>query len=403
MSLEANQTATEVEVSQQDTPNSGALLDDDLELHRWYDRYLTKWNSFLLTVIIPSLICAFYYAFIASSQYVAETRMIVRTIGVSEQFSTSEDREGRSIIGGDSLTQDSYIVANFLESPEIVRTLSDRIGLRELFSKDSIDFISRLSPDASFETLHKFWNNQIDTYVDGPSGIIIVTIRAFTPEESVEIMNAALAAADEMIERISEKAKQDLVARAETDVRASLSEYQTALMELRVYQNKTGVLDPVSTGKLAISVISTLLEEKLSLTVELNAMKAANAGDSAKARQLERAVEALESEIQLRRDSLAGQSSTGVQLSDQLTEFSRLETRRVVTEAIYEANVRNLDTAKSTALRRTTFVSVFSQAQRPEKSKYPARFSAWIIFTLGMFTLWVTATLVWMSIADHRA
>ncbi|WP_417692133.1 hypothetical protein [Roseibium sp.] len=403
MSLDANQTATEVEISQEESLNSGAMLDDDLELRSWYDRYLTKWNSFLLVVILPSLLCAVYYAFIASSQYVAETRMIVRTIGVSEQFTTSEDREGRSIIGGDSLTQDSYIVANFLESPEIVRTLNDRIGLKAKFSRDDIDFLSRLSPNASFETLHKFWNNQIDTYVDGPSGIIIVTIRAFTPEESVEIMNAALTAANEMIDRISEKAKRDLVVRAEKDVRASLAEYQTALKDLRIYQNETGVLDPVSTGKLAISVISTLLEEKLSLTVELNAMKAANAGDSAKVRQLERAVQAIDSEIQLRRESLAGQSATGDQLSDQLTEFSRLETRRVVTEAIYQANVRNLDTAKSTALRRTTFVSVFSQAQRPEKSKYPARFSAWIIFTLGMFTLWVTATLVWMSIADHRA
>ncbi|MBD8892479.1 hypothetical protein [Roseibium litorale] len=402
MSLDANLSQTDLELTADGVSTPSAQLDDDYPFGHWYDRFLTKTNTFLITVIIPSIFCAIYYALIASSQYVAETRMIVRTIGVSEKFSSSETREGRSIIGGDSLTQDSYIVANYLESPDLVSLLDERIHLRDLFSRDDIDFLSRLPRDATFEDVHKYWQRHVDTYVDGPSGIIVFTARAFSPEDAVLIQEAALAAADEMISRISLDAQQDLVKRAEFEVSASLEQYHTALSDLQAYQNKTGVLDPISTAKLATAVISKLTEEKLSLEIDLAATKAANAANSARVRQIERSVQALDNEIKLRRNNLAGSESEGDQLSAQLTEFSRLETRRVVTEAIYEANVRNLDTAKSTALRRTTFLSIFSKAQLPEDSKYPERTSSWIIFTLGLFTLWVTATLIWLSIADHR-
>ncbi|NSZ15682.1 hypothetical protein [Agrobacterium vitis] len=366
--------------------------------------FFTKKNSLIAFVLVPSVFAAIYYFLIASGQYISETRMVVRTIGVSERFDTSEQREGRSIIGGDSLTQDSYIVANYLKSPQIVRKLDTEIGLRNFFLKDDIDPLSRLSSDPTSEDLHKYWMQHVDTYVDGPSGIIIFTVRAFSPEDSVSISKAALAAADEMISKISDKAKSDLVDRVEHDLISSLEDYRKALDDLREYQNKTGILDPVSSAKMVSTIISKLTEQKLNLTVDLKSLEAAKADNTARGRELRRSIQAIDDQIQLRQNSLAGKDTNDpTQLSTSMIEFSRLETRRIVTQALYEATVKNLDTAKSTALKRTTFVSIFSDSHAPEKSKYPERFSAWLILSAGLFTLWMTATLVWMSIEDHKA
>ncbi len=366
-------------------------------------RLLTKRNTLGIFVIAPSLIAALYYFAIASGQYVSETRMVVRTIGVSERFDTSEKRQGRAVIGGDSLTQDSYIVANYLKSPQIARKLQSEIDLRRFYTNRSIDLLSRLSAESTFEELYQYWLKHVDTYVDGPSGIIVFTVRAFSADDAVAISQAALAASNEMIDAISEKAKTDLVQRGEHDVTKSLEEYRKALDELREYQNRTGILDPVSSAKMAIAIISKLTEEKLALLVDLRSLEAANADNTARGRQLRRSIAALDEQIALRQNSMAGNDATdGTQLSKSLTEFSRLETRRIVTQALYEATVRNLDTAKSTALKRTTFISVFSESHVPEEPEYPDRFSEWIILTAGLFTLWMTATLVWMSIEDHR-
>ncbi|WP_139812114.1 hypothetical protein [Ensifer aridi] len=403
MSLEVGYTVYDSDKAERSPTNDHASLSEKGRTARLLGLFFTKRNSLISFVLVPSLFAAIYYFLIASGQYISETRMVVRTIGVSERFDASEQREGRSIIGGDSLTQDSYIVANYLESPQIVRKLEAEIGLRGFFSKDGIDPLSRLPSDSPFEDLHRYWMRHVDTYVDGPSGIIIFTVRAFSPEDSVTISKAALAAADEMIDKISEKAKQDLVVRVEQGVMTSLEEYRKTLDELREYQNKTGILDPISSAKMTNAVISKLTEEKLSLTVNLKALEAAEADKTARGRQLRRSIQALEDQIRLRQNSLAGRSTADeTQLSSSLTEFSRLETRRIVAQALYEAAVRNLDTAKSAALKRTTFMSIFSDSHVPEKPEYPARVSEWIILTAGLFTLWMTATLVWMSIEDHR-
>ncbi|MGO4318061.1 hypothetical protein G6L16_014500 [Agrobacterium tumefaciens] len=380
-----------------------AVVDDDDEFGEGKG-FFTKKKSFLLFVILPSILAGIYYAFFASSQYISESRMVVRTIGVSEQFDTSEKRDGRSIIGGDSLTQDSYIVANYLESPQMVRILNERIKLHDLFSKPEIDWFSRLPAGARFEDLHKYWTSQVDTYVDGPSGIIVLTIRAYSSADAVTISKAAMQAANEMIDNISEKAKHDLIRRGEVDMDVALAEYRKALDDLREYQNKTGILDPLASAKMSNAVIAKLTEQKLTLTVTLNSLTAAGADNSARGRELKRTIEAIDDQIRLRQDSVAGSTtpSTGVQLSSSMTEFSRLETQRIVTQALYESTVRNLDTAKSTALKRTTFISIFSDAQIPEESRYPQRFSQWLIIFGGLLTLWMTATLIWMSVEDHR-
>lgn len=400
-----------LQIDQPGTDRLSGSFDDaeDIQLSpkgliaKFWELLFTKKNSLICFVILPSIVAGIYYGVVASSQYVAEMRMIVRTIGVSEQFDTSETRDGRSMIGGDSLTQDSYIVANYLKSPEIVRKLDAEIGLRRYFSQQDIDPVSRLSTEASFEALYRYWGRHVDTYVDGPSGIIVFTVRAFSPQDSVVIANAALGSADNMIDKISDKAKADLVTKVETDVNASLAEYRVALDDLRDYQNKTGIFDPLSSAKMLSEIIGKLTEQKLQLMVNLNTLEAAAADDTPRGRELRRSIQAIDDQITLRQNTMAG--STGgnsAQLSSSLTEFSRLETRRIVTQAIYEANVRNLDTAKSTALKRTTFMSTFSNSNIPEESEYPNRFSNWIILTIGLLTLWMTATLVWMSIEDHR-
>lgn len=386
--------------------NQNILLNDQVDIEKSSNEksIISKKSSFVIFVIMPSLIAAFYYAFVASNQFISESRMVVRTIGVSEQFDTSEKRDGRSIIGGDSLTQDSYIVANYLQSPQLVRLLNERIKLHELFSRPETDWFSRLPPDAKSEDLHKYWTGQVDTYVDGPSGIIILTVRAFSPADAVKISRAAMQAANEMIDNISEKAKQDLVKRGQNDMDDALAEYRRALDALREYQNKTGILDPLASAKMSNAVIAKLTEQKISLTVSLSSLTTAGANNSARGRELKRTIEAIDDQIRLRQDSVAGVKNpvNEVQLSTSMTEFSKLETQRIVTQALYESTVRNLDTAKSTALKRTTFISVFSDAHVPENSRYPERFSQWIIILGGLITLWTTATLIWMSIEDHR-
>lgn len=357
---------------------------------------------FWLMVILPSLFAAFYYGFLASDQYQTESRLIVRTIGISDRFDQSENREGRAIIGGDSLNQDAYIVANYLQSPQLVSLLKERLDLHSLFSTSTIDILSRLPKEATLEELHKFWQRQTYISVDGPSGIITFGVRAFKADDSVAISDAALDAASDMIDALSERAKTDVVKRAESEVVQSLENYQRALDTLRNYQNEVGILDPLSNAKAIGSVVAALIERKLRIEATLNTQLESGLDKSVITEQLQRLASALDKQIKDQRELLTSRSDKKKQLSENLLEFSRYETQRFITKRIYQATIRNLDTAKSTALRRTTFLAIFSPAQKPQESVYPKRLSAWFIVFIGLLTFWIIGTLIWASIEDHR-
>ena len=369
-----------------------------------YDQsnYSLRKLTFIFVVILPSTFAAIYYCFFATAQYIAEARFIVRTIGISEQFDKSEDREGRAIIGGDSLNQDAYIVANYLVSPQLIEVLDQNLQLYEMYSSTNIDYFSRLTPGATAEELHVFWRKQIYIDVDGPSGIITFGVRTFSSESSVKVNLAAMEAARSMIDALSERAKSDIVTRAEDEVKKNLTSYQDSLTELRNYQNKVGIFDPLSSAKVVSNVIASLIERKLQAEANLSTNIQSGVGNSVESLQLKKLISALESQIESQRKALTDSSNNNGQLSELLLEFSRLETQKLVSEELYKASVRNLDTAKSTALRRTTFLAIFSPPQLPQESLYPRRFTTWLVFFMGLLTLWTIATLIVASVNDHR-
>ena len=355
---------------------------------------------FFLIVLAPSLLAALYYGAYASDQFSVETRLIVRTVGIAEI--SDDEGGGTSAVGSRSLTQDAHVVTSYIKSPEIVQRLQDQIDLVALFGKSNIDVFSRLNKSPTREELFRYWKKQIFTYVDGPSGIIVFTIRAFEPDDALLISQTVLAEVRTMIDRLSERAKRDLVSRAELDVEKTINTYGQTLESLRRYQDEVGILNPIASAEAVGELMSSLITRKLETEARIAVLKSSGVKNSSTLQQLTELQKSLEAQIEQQRSSLANSSGTNGSLSETLVNFSKLETDRLVAEKHFEAASRNLDTAKSTALRRTSYVAVFSQPSRPEKSTYPKRLNVWFLITLGALIMWGTILLIWAAIEDHR-
>jgi capsular polysaccharide transport system permease protein len=103
---------------------------------------LMRWAaavSFCLIVILPSVATAIYYTFVASDQYVAETRFTV------------SGGEAPAIDGLGALTglpamaviQDTQIVTNYVESRDALEKLEKKVNIRDLYSTTAADWFSR--------------------------------------------------------------------------------------------------------------------------------------------------------------------------------------------------------------------------------------------------------------------
>ena len=146
--------------------------------------------TFVLFVVLPSLATAVYFAFIASNQYVAEARFAVRTA----QIESLSDK-AKSALSAVTMTvglpamsgQDAYIIATYVRSRAILDDIGRTLDLRAIFRRPEADVLARLRDRPSEEELLAYWRDMASVYIDGPSGVVTVSVRAFRPADALDL------------------------------------------------------------------------------------------------------------------------------------------------------------------------------------------------------------------------
>lgn len=354
--------------------------------------------SFLAFVVLPFLASAIYFTFLASDQYVAEARFAVRSLAER----TREEQADDSIVSMTSMPQDSYIVASFIHSSEILERLSHKIDYRGMFTGAGIDFLSRFDAEESKEEFLDYWKNQITTYIDGPSGIITLRARAFTPEDATKIAQLIIEESESLINELSVRAQQDMTRRFSQEVEKETANYRRALDLLNDFQNKSGLLTPEARATETGTLLTGLLAEKLNLDSRLFVLKQSNVENSPAYQQLALHQRNIEQQIEQLRRELAGGSAVAENMASSIKTYARLETDRRVAESLYEASRKNMEIAQAEALRKALYIVVFVPPNTPQDSIYPHRISTPLLLLLALSVAWMTIALIWASVEDHR-
>jgi hypothetical protein len=106
-------------------------------------------RSLALCVALPTLLASIYFGLIASDQFVVEVRFAVRSSN-GVQAGDALSLFG-AIPNASSTVTDSYIVIDYLQSRELVDKLDERIGLRKLYARPEVDYLSRFDGSLSVE------------------------------------------------------------------------------------------------------------------------------------------------------------------------------------------------------------------------------------------------------------
>ena len=359
---------------------------------------------FLIFVVIPTIIVLTYSTFFASEQYVSESRFVVRSLGEVSQSVTGDGKTKKSfsILKSSSTTQDAHIVMSFINSIEILKRLEETIDLDQMFGSDNIDFFSRMGADLSMEKKLKYWSKQVTTYIDGPSGIVTLTVLAFDPEDSLKISHEVLKASEALIDELSERARTDVLARARLEVDQNKQKYLDVLSSLAAYQDKVAILNPESVAEATLALRTELTTRQLALDTRLFILEKSNAAGGGNYKQLKQQRDNLQAQIEQFSDELAGDNVDTASLSKNLVEFTRLQTDKLLAENIYSASRSAAVFAQNESVRKSTYIGIFSSPRLPVKSEYPKPLQTTFITFLICFLIWATALLLWASIEDHR-
>ncbi len=354
--------------------------------------------SFFLMVVLPTIIGALYFAFVASPQYMSEFRFSVRPTDGAIMSSSSVAADAALAMSN------SYIVADYALSRDAVESLEKSVGLREIYSMDSTDRFSRLSDNVSLERLVDYWRKRVSTSYDIMTGINTIEVTAFSPQDALKISTALQALCEKLVNDISEKARQTQMAFAKNELEraeARLKEVRQRETELRSGQKSIDVRKEAE-GKMLLN--NKLRGDLAALEAQYSALSSDMDPTSPRLTVLKNQITAAKEQIEILQSQITDVDASkpgALDDAQRVTKYDQLQTDVVIATKLYESSLTNYENARMRASSNQTYLATYVQPGLPQIASYPRTFIDTLLVFLSAFGAWVVLTLVYYSIRDH--
>jgi capsular polysaccharide transport system permease protein len=362
--------------------------------------------SFIVMVIAPAFAVSAYFAFIASSQYIAESRFAVHSLTVDTVTSSSKSSKpttSSSFMGGlTASTDESYMVAAYIRSRACMEDVSRHLNLREMFRRPEADLWARLKANASPEELTKYWNYMVSAYVDPPSGIVTVSVAAFRREDSLAISEAILRSAEKVANEISAKARADVMKAAELEVTSAEDRVVSSLADLRAFREKAGFVDPKMQAESLGRLLEDLIGQRIRLQTEYEVSSKAMSPAAPTLQSIKGRIDQLDLQIAAEKAKLTSTSADPKALANLLPKYEELLVRNTFAGKLYALAADGLERARLRAEAQTIYIDVFVPPALPQDSEFPERTISSALIALALFIIWGIVALTAAIVEDHK-
>ena len=343
--------------------------------------------SFLAVFAAPTLFALVYYGFLASDQYVAHAEF---TVSAGE----SPLRDGIASFTGlpsQLIVQDTQIVTNFISSREMVDRLESEVGLRAIYSRASIDPLSRLKPDTPVERLLKYWKKAATTSIKMPGGIVRLDVAAFSAPDAQRLAEATLMLCEDLVNQLNARINRDAVTLAQTGFERAAERLAKTLAAQEAARNQSGILETTLAAEATTALIKqlrgALLEQTGAYESDLKYMRA----DSPQMRERKTRLDVMGRQIaQLEGELTAAPGAGGKDqsVSAAMVKFDTLESEKKADLQIYENAAEALEHARVAAEYKIVYLKTFVRPSLPEEPEFPRRRLAILLTGVGSLAAW---------------
>ena len=353
---------------------------------------------FLFTVILPTVLAVIYFGLIASDIYISESRFMVR----SPQRQSQSGILGSLLQGtGFSRSQDdAYSVQDYILSRDALKELDDKLAVRKAFSSRSVDFLNRfptLEWDESFESLFRYYKRRVSVELDSTSSITALKVSAFTAADAARINDLLLQMSERLVNALNERARQDLIGYATSEVQNAEKSAKEAALMLSSYRNRQSVVDPEKQSALQLQGVSKLQEELIATRTQLAQVRSVTPNNP-QIPLLRNRADTLQVEIDAETAKVTGGSKS---LAGKAAIYERLALERTFADRQLASALISLETARNEAQRQQLYLERLVQPNTPDYPVEPRRIrSVIMVFVLGLLA-WGILSLLVASVREH--
>jgi len=337
------------------------------------------------------VIATFYFGFIASDVYISESRFVVRS---SQRQSMSSFGAFLQNVGLSRAQDDTYSVHDFMLSRDALHRLDATLGMAKSYGASDIDLFNRFDPlglDGSFEALYKYYGKQISIDSDSASNISVLRVRAFSPQDAVRANESLLEMGEQLINRLNERARQDMIRFASTEVAVAEERAKEASLALSQYRTQNNVFDPDRQSALQLQQISKMQDELIATKATL-AQVMTLTPDNPQIGALRKRAETLQGAIDTEMARVAGGSTS---LSNKSSGYERLVLEREFAAKQLTAAMASMEQAKNEAQRKQLYLDRIVKPNKPDSAVEPRRIrSILTTFVLGLVIMGLASLLI---------
>lgn len=372
-------------------------------------RLTISWTyiSFLLMVVVPGAATGFYYAFIASPQYVIETQFSVR--GSSQASMSTFGLSG--LFGSTTQSGDSYIVASYIESVQLLRDVKDQLGidLRQYYAKNDIDFWYRIDPNVPLEKFTAYWQDMVEVSFNSTTGNTTLYIYGFSADDAKAIADAVLKVSETLVNDLSEKNRQQMMLLASKQVDRSEDRLRKVREETRKLRASEKTIDPVSLVKGGVELSQKLEGELQDLSTRYDTLLQSVGKDSPQARMMRKQMKSAEEALVMQKRKIGEVTDSGVKdapgmggnIASIVNKFEQLQVEDKFATQAYTTSLAAFETALAEAQKQERYFATFVAPTRPEIALYPSRLLDTFIAFVVLSAIWMISQFLYRSFRDH--
>lgn len=368
-------------------------------------RHIIVMISFVLMVLLPIILSAWYLLTRAADRYVSTTGFSVRTEEVGSAFQMLGGLAELSNASG----SDTEVLYQFIQSQELVEATDTALDLRSLWSKGDPerDPVFVYETPGSIEDLVAYWQRMVKVYNDD-SGLLEMHVQAFTPEDARRIARFIYDQSSEMINRLSAIARDDATRYAREELEQAEQRVTQAREALTRFRNQRQIVDPTASVQSQMGLLSSLQMQLADALIEQDILQQTAPPSDPRLRQLERRVAVIEARLADEREKLgirtggAGSGNGGSEVfADLVGEFERLSAERDFAEQSYTAARTAFESAVAEARRQSRYLAAHIRPTLAEAPEHPRRGTIMAMVTAFSFLFWMIVVLAGYALRDR--
>ena len=355
---------------------------------------------FVVMVVVPTVITAFYLYLIAAPIYVSETHFVVRSRaqGGASTLGIVMASMGLDLSAGET---DAYEVDEYIMSRDAVADLVAHHNLRAILDRPESDFISRFPrfyQRDSFENLFKSYPRFVDVGYDSTTGINTLKVEVFRPEDARYVADALLTGAENLVNELNRRAETDVVEQAKRQVAEAQARAVQAELALTQFRTREKLIDPTRASAAGTEIVTQLDAQIIALQAQ-RASLTALAPQSPTLPDIDEKIRALQDQRALENTRVVGESDS---LAPKIGEYERLVLERDFAGKELATADEALALAQIDVRKKQVYLERVVEPDEPDQAELPDRGKILGVVFASALIAYAITMLVVAGLREHK-